>query len=244
MNESILEQLKILVERVVRPMRASITRKRKIREELLAHVVAVFEDEATHGDESAALAQTAQRFGPPEELTRQLQAEVHWKDVLAYCVEKFVGTPTHEPVIRRAARYAGLVAVFVALFLVGFMFAKGQWQEWTSVARLPTILAPIWLAGLTIWGTVLEHYMRQALFGATGRSWCRAIGVAVASWLFLPCLVLAWSVAVTSNVMFSLLDTWPLFLLGLLAPVVLLIIVYACIEEIRYLDEWASLKID
>ena len=45
MNELTLTQLKIIVERAVRPVRASTARKRKMREELLAHVVGVFEEE-------------------------------------------------------------------------------------------------------------------------------------------------------------------------------------------------------
>ena len=44
MNESTLTRLKIVVERAVRPVRASTARKRKMREELLAHVVGVFEE--------------------------------------------------------------------------------------------------------------------------------------------------------------------------------------------------------
>ena len=60
MNESTLTQLKILVERAVRPVRASTARKRKMREELLAHVVGVFEEEAARlGGEEAALERTA-----------------------------------------------------------------------------------------------------------------------------------------------------------------------------------------
>ena len=50
MNESTLTRLKILVERAVRPVRASMCHKLKMREELLAHVRAVFEEEeARHG---------------------------------------------------------------------------------------------------------------------------------------------------------------------------------------------------
>jgi hypothetical protein len=74
MNESTLRQLKILVERAVRTVRASLSCKRKIREDLLAHVTTVFEEEiARLGDEKAALERTAQRFGNPTELTWQLQ---------------------------------------------------------------------------------------------------------------------------------------------------------------------------
>ena len=66
MNDSTLVSLKVLVERVVRPLRASLSCKRKMREELLAHVTGVFEDEeARLGEAEAALERTAQRFGDP-----------------------------------------------------------------------------------------------------------------------------------------------------------------------------------
>ena len=40
MNEVTLKELKIVVERAVRPVRATLARKRKMREELLAHLTA------------------------------------------------------------------------------------------------------------------------------------------------------------------------------------------------------------
>ena len=58
MNESIQIQLKILVERTVRSVRATIGRKRKMREELMAHLTAVFEEETKLGDERTALERT------------------------------------------------------------------------------------------------------------------------------------------------------------------------------------------
>ena len=60
MNESTLTELKIIVERAVRPVRASTSRKRKMREELLAHVSGVFEEEeAKLGDGQAAFLEAA-----------------------------------------------------------------------------------------------------------------------------------------------------------------------------------------
>jgi hypothetical protein len=73
MNESTLTRLKIIVER---PVRASTPRKGKMREELLAHVVGAFEEEAKLGDDRAALERTALRFGNPAEVTSQLQESV------------------------------------------------------------------------------------------------------------------------------------------------------------------------
>jgi len=81
MNESILTQLKIIVERAVRPFRASTSRQRQMRQELLAHVSGVFEEESARlGDDRAALERTAPRFGNPAEVTIQLQEAVPFSD--------------------------------------------------------------------------------------------------------------------------------------------------------------------
>jgi hypothetical protein len=88
MNESTLTRLKIIVERAVRPVRASTARKRKMREELLAHVVGVFEEEGARlGDDRAAMEQTALRFGNPAEVTSQLQESVPAGDSVARFLE-------------------------------------------------------------------------------------------------------------------------------------------------------------
>jgi hypothetical protein len=77
MNDSTLAQLQALVERAVQPVRASRSRKQNMREELLAHLVAVFEEEsATLGDERLALERTEQRFGASDELADQLQESI------------------------------------------------------------------------------------------------------------------------------------------------------------------------
>ena len=83
MNESTLTQLKIIVERAVRPVRASTPRKRRMREELLAHVSGVFaEESAKLGNDRAALERTALRFGSPAEVTSQLQESVPARDAI------------------------------------------------------------------------------------------------------------------------------------------------------------------
>ncbi|MEN6407066.1 MAG: hypothetical protein ABFC77_11415 [Thermoguttaceae bacterium] len=77
MDHVILLELKRVVERAVRPVRATLGRKRQMREELLAHLAAIFEEEADRlGDEQAALRQAQQRFGDPMELAGQLQQAV------------------------------------------------------------------------------------------------------------------------------------------------------------------------
>src|SRR4051794_18844817 len=60
-----LEQMR-LVERVVRPVRAGIKHKRKMREELLAHLAGIYDEEqALLNDPPAALEAAARRLGDP-----------------------------------------------------------------------------------------------------------------------------------------------------------------------------------
>jgi hypothetical protein len=88
MNESTLTQLRGLVEGVVRTVRVRAARKGEMRDELLAHVCAVFEEEAaTVGDERAALQRTAERFGDPADLTCRLQESITASGYLGWLVE-------------------------------------------------------------------------------------------------------------------------------------------------------------
>jgi hypothetical protein len=81
MDNITLRELKRVVEQAVRPVRATMARKRRVREELLAHLVAIFEEETGRlGDEQAALEQAKQRFGDPRELVGQIQQTVPWWD--------------------------------------------------------------------------------------------------------------------------------------------------------------------
>lgn len=244
MNDTTIQQLKVLVERVVRPVRASIARKRKMREELLGHLASVFEEEARAGDEAAALTKTVERFGDTMELTRRLQASVPATDGFHYYLERFAGVPSHEPVVRRAGRYAGVVGLASGVFLIVFWATVGRNEDWFSLARLPSILTPFWVALLVFGATLIEQGMRHALFDVDGKRWPRIIAYATAAWLLVPGLVFAWYLAITGSFAASVLEVWPLFVSGLLGPVVLVIIVNAVIAEIRYLEEWASLKIE
>jgi ATP-dependent Clp protease ATP-binding subunit ClpC len=244
MNDALNTQLKILVERAVRPVRAGLARKKKMREELLAHVSNVFEEEFKLGDETAALTRTRERFGPPAELTRQLQGTVPVMDRAAFVIESFVGCPSHENVWRRAARYAVMTLVLATFCLTILMLALTSAEEWLTVARLPSVLGPLWMACLTFSATLLEHGMRQALFGKRGRNWPRALAVGVAAWLLVPALVLVWLIALTGGFQLSVLEIWPLLVSSLLSPLALMLVVYVCLADIRYLEEWANLSIE
>jgi hypothetical protein len=245
MNESTLTRLKILVERAVRPVQASAARKRKMREELLAHVVGVFEEEARLGDEQAALARTEERFGQAAELTVQLQASVPQSDRVERFFENLFGG-SGESALRLATRFAvafgALTSVMLGIMIL-ICILRGQGSEWLTVARVPSLLAPVWTAFISFCGTLLIHGMWQALYGPAGRSWLRAGLVAVAAWLLVPVSSFALCLAVMADIQKSLWEVVPLLPYGLMAPVVLVAVTYLVRSEFRDDREWTRLDI-
>jgi hypothetical protein len=76
-DEQILAQLRLQVDALVNPLRAGPARKSIMREELLAHLIGIYDDESnTPESSSSALTATRRRFGDSAALSRQLQASV------------------------------------------------------------------------------------------------------------------------------------------------------------------------
>lgn len=240
MNEATLTQLKIIVERTVRPVRASTSRKRKMREELLAHVSAVFEEESAKlGDDQAALERTALRFGNPAEVTGQLQQSVPASD----CIRRFWEGPPGESALRAGFRLAwvtGTLAVFscvVALFAVGWV---GAWPREALILCICGVLAmPVYLSVLAL----LTDWMEKALYGPMGRSWRKVGLVAAGSWLFMLLLIaaLTWPTwpAEWDYLSAVLIAVW-LTPMALLFPYAL---ARSSADRLRYHEEWACLDI-
>jgi hypothetical protein len=72
-----MKEFMVHVERAVRAVHASPARKQRMRQELLAHLTELMEEEKARGsDERQALARALQRFGDPADLSRDLQVSV------------------------------------------------------------------------------------------------------------------------------------------------------------------------
>jgi len=72
-----MKELKLHVERIVRPVRAFQGRKLQMRRELLAHLQSALEEERAGGaDEAAAMERAKNRLGEPSELTAKLRESV------------------------------------------------------------------------------------------------------------------------------------------------------------------------
>lgn len=76
-SDSVNCELMKVVERSVRPVRVDKGRKLRMRQELLAHVTALYEEErARLGDDAAALEAARRRFGDPAELSQELDRSI------------------------------------------------------------------------------------------------------------------------------------------------------------------------
>ena len=164
-------QLK-LVERIVRPVRAGTVRKRKMREELLAHLTAIYDDELAQGsDPATAMHQAANRFGDPNELTRELQSAQPLSERIRYQFERWIGWRAPESGTRWMAR----LAMQVALLLVGVNVLAAVWMVtalgWTASAWI--VMRAIMAMSLLL--PILEFVLgalyfkvRDATFGVFG----------------------------------------------------------------------------
>ena len=238
MNGFTLTRLKTLVERAVRPVRASTSHKRKMREELLAHVTAVFAEEfARVGNEQAALERTAQRFGNPAELAGQLQGSVPTLD----SIERFadwVSFRPRESTLRRAVRYTISVEVVALLFLSAVLILRGWAGEWPTdvLSYTGSVLLSIGSMGFTI--GIVESSIRRLLGEQTRRSWLQLALVLVGSTTVSMTLGLGAFGISPKNIFWV-----AFFTVGL--PVVLawgLAHVFAARK--RDHDDWASLRIE
>lgn len=147
LNEAVLKELKSVVDRAVEPVRATFARKQTMREELLAHLVAIFDEEAERlRDEPAALERARQRFGDPEVLTKQLQQAVPRWD-RCWSILENMGYRPSESAWRLALRHFLVMVLIYSLWLPTWMALRHGWRIIWEFIRYPVnpqvILYPV-----------------------------------------------------------------------------------------------------
>ena len=268
MHESSVTQLKIIVERAVRTVRASTSRKWKMREELLAHVVGVFEEEAAKpGDHQTALERTARRFGNPAEVTGQLQGSIPASDrIVRFCE----GRPG-EPVLRGALRLAwftgaaGLVILATVLVVAGWD-RPWSWEELMPICcNLPFV--PLVLFGVALMMWWMEKSLRgdRRLAASPRTGWIGLVKSITSAWA-VPAMrlsmivgglcqfVLLMSIYIAGNWparpwvkdhVISIVDTVPAMAFkASLCVFAGLVFVLSADERRRHHEEWARLPIE
>jgi hypothetical protein len=240
-NESTLTQLKIIVERVVRPVRASTTRKRKMREELLAHVRDVFEEESARlGDDRAALERTALRFGNPAEVTSQLQESVPVSDSIMRSWEGQPGEATMWILLRLACVASAweLVGVGAVLFAAEWVTALPREAMITSAYVF--LALPVYLFGLAF----LTDWIEKGVYDSRRVSRLEVARSAAGSLLFMLLFVAGagWSDWPTGWDHLGLVP-----FAGMLAAYSVVLawgLAQSFAERRRYHEEWSGLPIE
>jgi len=158
------------VERAVRPVRARRARKFVMREELFAHLTAIYSEERKRQpDDQAAMTAALVRFGQPAALTAELNASVGllervgyrcdcWEDALHGVVHSWFRRRAGEAWFSFAFRVVGTLAVanvpiIVALMLASMVLVPG-WSNnpsawpflgtffvWLLVSQVATLVA-------------------------------------------------------------------------------------------------------
>jgi hypothetical protein len=243
MNESTLTQLKIIVERAVRPVRASFARKRKMREELLAHVSGVFEEELDKlPDERTALERTAKRFGKPAELTEQFQGAVPAGDV----IDRWLCGQPGEATLRAATRLAAWNLALGVIVFVAASLLSGQVTVWPKEAILFTVSGILLLPACMFNLTFATEWIRQALYEPARRSRFKA-AVLIFGWFAITVGLFEgmWWLSGTGPADGDYRTRiWMALWLAASVPWLPWCLAHVADARIRYQREWASLQID
>ncbi len=246
MNEIAERELKIVVERTVRPVRATMVRKRKMREELLAHLTAIFEEEAeTLGDEQAAFDQAKRRFGDSRELSVELQGPVSRWGQVGSIVEKY-SFQSGESVLHLATAsvlWMCLMAVAGLLAAVPVSVLRGKSADFGMLAHVSLVTSVV-MAAFTFLFLFLSERIARSLCGEESeRSLSKVVLYCLASLTVFPALASVTYLAMSLDLAASLAHLRFACYFAPTTPLIFLLMGRLMIEEIRYKQQWASLEI-
>jgi hypothetical protein len=192
-----MNEFMVVVERAVRPVQAGPTKKLRMREELLAHLTSIYEEEVAHlGDEAAARAEAIRRFGDPVALTVELQQTVRWNDRLDARLNRAFGWRPGESAVRYSVRLSLLIALLILPWLPFALVTAGLRRPHDGSVPTTAVLLRLFggmllVVPLCVFAlSILSIRIRDAMFGAFGtpRSWLRVAGFAGLSLLTFPLL--------------------------------------------------------
>jgi hypothetical protein len=150
MNENLIPETNLAlmkqVERAVRPVPAGRKRKLQMREELLAHLTAIYQEELPRQpSESAALSAAFDRFGSPAEISAELARGVTWMQRLYYTEEqvgrffgRWIPLRSEDSLLRYTGRLLVWMTLLGAFTLVVFVF-----MLWLLRATYEPLLLPL-----------------------------------------------------------------------------------------------------
>ncbi len=198
MDDIVLRELKRVVEQAVRPVRATMARKRRMREELLAHLAAIFEEEAEKlGNEQSALEQAKLRFGDPRELTGQLQQAVPGWDRCRSILENMGCQPGESAWYLAGKHFLVMLTVYSAPMLaLAVTLFLGKWPKMGPMES-QHILAKAFLLGLpmlalfnVILSLISASLLNKIGFILASKLWGRILLAALCIFAVLCCWIM------------------------------------------------------
>jgi ATP-dependent Clp protease ATP-binding subunit ClpC len=239
-----------IVEQCVRPVRASIVRKRRMREELFAHLTGIYEEAlARLRDPVTALADAKQRFGEPAELARELESSLPGYERISAFVERWVRYRAPESAARYSFRLAvhtfWFLSVLLGVLTVGVFLGYGWIPTVRSMARL--FAAMVLLTPPLQFAIGLGFIkMRDAMWGAfgsrqsAGRVLCFCVLMAAIAEAYLMGVAAVARLDVGAGLEAGRLGG----LIGVISAIVLVAIAYLTGPGTIRDTDWAQLDID
>jgi hypothetical protein len=247
MNDVTRKELKIVVERAVRPIRASRALKRKMREELLAHLMSVFEEELERvGVEHAALNEVKRRFGDPRELSKELQGTVLSWDRCRSVLERLDLQPGESPLHLALKQILATLVLCAVVLLVTLPVIVARGRE-NQVGLTVHVLLAVGVGTIALWLPLnfLPHTLGRALYGSQSeRSRWMALFYCLASLPAFPAFAFLTFFTASGDLAASLVHVRFACCFAPAAPVLFALMSKLMVEEERYQEEWASLEIE
>ena len=206
--------------------------------------MSIFEEEACHGDEQAALERTKERFGDPRELSSQLQQTVPAWNRFRFLVEKLRLEPG-ESLLHFAAK--NLLVTLLAYAFVVPPFVPRLSVVWVlNIGLLVRTLLVVGIAAaaFSFVFVVVADRMARSICGSNSERSTRKAGLySLASLAVLPVLtfLVYWSLPIEGSTrLFHLLLSC---IIAPAIPILFLLVGRQQVEQSRYECEWADLGI-
>lgn len=246
-----MRELKVFVERCVRPVKAEGSKKLEMRLELYSHLYSAYEEERTRtgNDEAAAQAAMA-RIGDPSKLTEELNASLSLLDRWTGTLDMFSCRRIHESPWQYAVRLARLslkisLVVLVPVIMCSILLADKFGFAQQFLLRLCVALILVETFGCLICGWLFAMLRDQ--FERNG--WQKHLAllfskIVVALLVTIPAAGWAFFYGVSGDAQeaTAFLPTW--ILLGVLACPGLLWAAWLDAKLTRDLRQWQELQID
>lgn len=255
-----MKALRQRVEQVVRPVRASQWTKDRMREELLAHLESLYEQELNRSSSAAmALDEATRQLGEARALTRDLQASVSvlekwasWPLPGSRWSRRRVSETVSAWVLRTTT--GGSLASGLAIALVVVTLAAVEHRLDRLIPVTPFLLvvpALMWWSLVSLYGfcELIRREVERATPTRTSLGRCmRIAGLAASCVISAMAAPAVLAVMVRSTITYALFTNWQAALAclgwGTLMGVILAIQLRDWIVAARRYDNWESLELE